>query len=109
MAKIEIPELSDVDLAYGTTKGLPSYAKLPDEFRRHDGTPWNKLVSAMFFSGVKGLQFSPQPGVDADKAFRHIRALLASWEPKHEHKEAGVAFLMSQYFKSATWKGGSAA
>lgn len=107
MAAIEIPELSDVDLAFGTTKGLPEYATVPDQFRRHKGTPWNELVSNMFFSGVKGLKFVPQPGVDPNRAYRHVRALLGSWEPKHEHKEAGVAYLMSQYFKSATWDGGS--
>jgi hypothetical protein len=54
------------------------------------------------------LKFVVREGVDAKAAWRHCAALLRSFEPKHEHKEAGVAYLMSQYFESATWEGGSA-
>ncbi|KAG1454112.1 hypothetical protein G6F57_015579 [Rhizopus arrhizus] len=107
MPDIHIPELSDVDMAFGTTQGLPAYDRIPVEFR-DSRTQWNNLVSKIFFTGVKGLQFTAHPGVDGNAAYKHVRALLASWEPKHEHKEAGVAYLMSQYFKSATWDGGSA-
>ena len=28
-----------------------------------------------------------------------IAAILASFEPKHEHKEAGAAYLLSQWFE----------
>lgn len=103
---MNIPEICDVSIVFGTTEGLPDYQSVPQEFKRHNGTPWNGLVSKIFFGGIKGLQFTPQEGIDASKAWRHIKALLVSFEPKHEHKEAGCAYLMSQYFKSAKWDGG---
>jgi hypothetical protein len=59
-----------------------------------------KSFSRWFFSGLpKGTVFVPHEGIDPAKAMRHLRAILGSFEPKHEHKEAGVAYLMSQWFK----------
>lgn len=103
MSDIAIPEITKLDVAFGTTQGLPAYASIPDEFKR-GRTKWNELFSAWFFSGLTGLRVAPSPGVDRDKAIAHIRALMASFEPSHEHKEAGVAFLMSQYFADADWQ-----
>lgn len=81
-------------------KLLPKYAELPDEFKRHDGTRWNKIVSTWIFNGLpKGTRFITHEGIDAQEAINHIRAILASWEPKHEHKESGAAYLMSRWFK----------
>jgi hypothetical protein len=108
VAEISIPEISGLDVAFGTTKGLPPYDSLPEEFRG-GRTPWNKMFGAMFFRGLPGLEVVPNEGVDKSAALAHIQALSNSWAPKHEHKEAGVAYLMSRYFKSAKWDGGSAA
>ncbi|WP_186191106.1 hypothetical protein [Burkholderia gladioli] len=100
---IEIPKMTNLDVAFGTVEGLPSYASIPDEFKRHGGTKWNELFSKWFFGGLNSLSVTPKPGVDKDAALAHVRALMASFEPKHEHKEAGVAFLMSRYFDDASW------
>jgi hypothetical protein len=73
---------------------LPDYGAVPDEFKsRHN--KWVKLVSRWFFSGLKGAQFKWKDGIDGDTALRHLKYCMGSWEPKHEHKEAGVAYLMS--------------
>lgn len=100
-----IKELNGPDVVFPTSvKGMmPDYKDIPEEFRR-DRTKWNQLVSAMFFQGLKKLELKPKPGVDKDKAYRHIRYILGSWEPKHEHKEAGAAFLFSEWFEDATWE-----
>lgn len=45
------------------------------------------------------LTFKPKPGVDQDKAIKAIKALLASWEPRHEHQIAGVVYLFSEWFE----------
>jgi hypothetical protein len=100
---IRIPEISQLDVGFGTTKGLPAYASIPDEFKRGK-TKWNKLFSDWFFSGLTSFSVAPADGVDKDKALKHIRALMASFEPSHEHKEAGVAYLMSKYFADAQWQ-----
>ena len=38
-------------------------------------------------------------GISLSLALRHLGACLSSWEPKHEHKTAGVAYLMSLWFE----------
>lgn len=79
---------------------LPPYAEIPDEFKRHNGTEWNKIMAKWFYSGLPaGTKFIPKAGIDHDVAMRHLKYCLGSWEPKHEHKEAGVAYLMSQWFE----------
>lgn len=101
---MKIPKISDLDVGFGTTVGLPAYASIPDEFKRRPGTKWNKLFSDWFFGGLKSLRLAPNEGIDKDAALRHIKALMGSFEPKHEHKEAGVAYLMSKYFADAEWE-----
>jgi hypothetical protein len=106
-AMFPIVDVDDVALAFGAsdmTAMLPPYTDIPTQFKRHDGTKWNRLAQDWFFSGVKGLQLKPRPGVDEKKALRHISAILRSFEPKHEHKEAGVAFLLDQWFTDGTWQ-----
>ncbi|MDE1179460.1 hypothetical protein [Paraburkholderia sp.] len=100
---MKTPNISDLDVAFGTVKGLPDYASIPEEFKRGN-TKWNKLFSAWFYGGLKSLKIAPHEGVDKAAALKHIKALMASWEPKHEHKEAGVAYLMSKYFADVEWE-----
>jgi hypothetical protein len=101
---VAVPEITDLDMAFGTTKGLPDYATIPDEFKRGPHNKWVKFVSEAFFSGAKNIEVTPIDGISPGAAFRHIKAMLASFEPRHEHKEAGAAFLMSQYFKDVSWE-----
>jgi hypothetical protein len=96
----------DVDgptAAFGPTRiddYLPRYAEVPDEFKRANtaGATWQNVASGWFFSGLHG-RLVAKPGIDRDAALRHIQACLTSWEPKHEHKEAGVAYLLSLWFE----------
>jgi len=48
----------------------------------------------------------PNDGIDQNKALRHIKAILGSFEPKHEHKEAAAAYLLSLWFKSVKYAKG---
>ena len=113
---IDIPELSDSDLMLGTTKGLPAYDEIPKEFRpavkinypgkkraKRGAEFWIDFFNDLFFHGIDNLELVPQENVDPEKAFQHIGALMRSWRPSHGHKEAGCAYLMSQYFKTAKW------
>lgn len=89
-----------LDLIFGgdMRKFLPPWETLPREFQQGD-TKWNRVASRWFFSGLpKGTIFSPKAGIDVQEALRHLAAILASFEPKQEHKEAGVAYLMSLWF-----------
>lgn len=100
---IEIPDVSGPESAFGTTRFLPDYKDVPEEFRNPNSqTKWNKLFSKWFYTGAKDVVFIPKEGVDMRRALHALGALMRSWEPKHEHKEAGVAYLMSQWFED--WK-----
>jgi hypothetical protein len=76
---------------------MPAYRDLPDEFR-NDRSPYNDLVSQWFFRGLNKSALTAKPGVDANKAFRHLGMILQDWTPSHEHKTAGAAYLMSLWF-----------
>lgn len=93
-------EVTDVDLTFGggMEKLLPPYEEIPEEFRSSK-TEWNRIVSQWFFGGLpQGTEFIPKEGIDSNKAIRHIKTILHSFQPKHEHKEAGCAFLLSKWF-----------
>lgn len=97
--------VSDLDVAFpATVKHLmPSMDSIPQEF--HNGsTKWNNLVSAWFFKGLTKLDMSPKDGIEKSDAMRHIKAIMGSFEPKHEHKEAACAYLLSKWFEDATWE-----
>lgn len=94
--------ISDVDMVFGGIDGLMvPYEEIPEDFRRGRGEarPWVELQQEWFFRGLpKGTDFIPREGIDAKIALRHIRAIQGSFAPKHEHKEACVAYLMSLWF-----------
>jgi hypothetical protein len=80
-------------------KLLPFYEDIPEEFRRDD-TPWNALVNEWFFRGLKGATFKAKDGIDRSKALAHVDACMRSFQPSHEHKTAGCAYLLSCWFES---------
>lgn len=71
---------------------LPEAEQIPSEFWDRSNK-YNRLASRLFFGQVDGLVFD-KPGVDNHVAGTHIMTCLGSYEPKHEHKEAGVAYLL---------------
>lgn len=97
-------EVSNLDMAFGVgvDKLMPPYKEIPDEFK-HGHTKWNDLVCDWFYCGVSELNVIPKQGIDQKKALRHMRAIIGSFEPKHEHKEAACAYLMSLWFDDAKW------
>jgi len=73
-------------------------SSIPDEFRRRN-TPWHRIVSTWFFSGLPAdTDFFPKPAIDAKDAIAHVAAILRSFEPSHEDKEAICAYLLSLWF-----------
>jgi hypothetical protein len=42
--------------------------------------------------------------VDTTKALRAVAACIGDWGPSHEHKEAGVAYLLSEWFEDVTYQ-----
>ncbi len=91
--------VDDILLAFlaGISGLMPTMEEIPAEFQNHGGTVWNKWQSQWFF---KGLHKRPEPkdGIDQELAMRHLATIQGSFEPKHEHKEAAVAYLASLWF-----------
>jgi hypothetical protein len=88
-----------LDVVFGGTisKLLPPMSAIPAEFKRHNGTEWNRWQADWFYSGLHRYP-KPKPGIEVREAMRHLAAVQGSFEPKHEHKEAGVAYLASLWF-----------
>jgi hypothetical protein len=94
----EIFEVTDADCAFPTARNIPPKEEIPREFW-NGHTIWNECFNDWFYSGIRAEQLIPKEGVDKNKAIRAIKSIIGSWEPKHEHKEAAVAYLLSEWFE----------
>lgn len=95
-----ISEIDNLTLAIAASVEhlMPKYSDIPDEFKR-TSNKWNLFFNQWFFRGINNFSLTPKKGVNAKKALRHISAIMHSFEPKHEHKEAAVAFLLNEWFQ----------
>jgi len=94
--------VTGLDVAFGPKdikEYLPEYEKVPEKFKEGQ-TPQNKLFSKWFFAGLpNGDMLVAKPGISKREALAHIKVGMSSFEPKHEHKEAGCAYLLSEWFE----------
>lgn len=83
------------------TDMMPPYADIPDEFKELNRRNfWQKLQSKWFSAGLGQSQLlKAKEGIDRQDAIAHLEYIQGSWEPKHEHKSAGVAYLFSLWFE----------
>lgn len=96
-------KVDDIQIAFpaGVVRDLmPAMADIPEEFKDFPGgNYWTKLASRWFYKGLEGVQLRAKEGIDLRDALRHLKAIQGSWEPKHEHKEAAVGYLMSLWLE----------
>jgi len=106
-AKIVPVAVSDFGVVLGGNISdlLPDWDDIPERFKAMNDR-WARVVTDWFFRGLKDAKWTPKPGVDEVAALRHVKAVMASWEPKHEHKEAGCAYLLSEFFEDVTYTPG---
>ena len=87
-------DVTQLDVAFGRIKGLMPAIDLNERPRG-----WGaELFSRLFFNGGK-FELEAKPGIDRSAALKHIRAIMGSFEPKHEHKEAACAYLFELWFE----------
>lgn len=95
--------VDDVTLAFpacviGTL--LPPVEDIPSAFLDGTAQPWCGHADRLFASG--GVRVTQCQNIDDPVAVeRQINACLRSYEPKHEHKIAGVAYLLSLFYRDA--------
>lgn len=96
--------VDDVTLAFPAPvigKLLPPVEDIPKEF--FEQNKWTRLVDMMFAGTVPTTaRYAERPEINYTPdlyktASRQWTACLRSFEPKHEHKIAGVAYLLSLF------------
>jgi hypothetical protein len=100
----QVKDVTDLDLAFPVTIKhlMPAWNEIPDEFKGRNNK-WCRVFSRWFYRGARDAKFTPKEGVDVQKALRHVAACMGSFEPSHEHKEAGVAYLLNEFFDDITF------
>ena len=78
---------------------LPTRDEIPKEFFEHED-PWRNIAADWFFEGgtLNSLGLTIKPGVDKQAAVSTLQTLLESRAFEHNHKMAGVGYLISQWF-----------
>ena len=97
MIKIELKEVTDLDVQLGNAEGMPPYQDL---YKTYDVTHPTVLFAESIFYGMTSLrEVKEKEGVDRRLAVRHLAAWMKDWGPKQEHKMAACAALLEQYFE----------
>lgn len=97
--------VTDLDIAFGRISALmPDRETLDEQWGKRDRSWGSKLFSCLFYTGGQ-FNLTPKPGIDRSVALRHIRAIMGSFEPKHEHKEAACAYLFELWFEQPATDG----
>jgi hypothetical protein len=90
----QVASVTDLEVAFGTARLLPSKADIPKEF--WDGNIYTKLASAIFYNrALPAGSVMFHDGYAKDDVVKAVRAHLSSFEPDHDHKIAGVGYMMS--------------
>lgn len=92
-----IDTVTKVEQVYGTTRLLPPWDDIPKEF--WDGNIYTRIGEAMFYGEkIPNGEVSFNEGFKQDPhgLTRCIMAHLVSFDPKHEHKIAGVGYMISK-------------
>lgn len=101
---LAIPEVDAVDAVFGGSKAIEIMPKMKDIPRDYPSRKkWEKVMSDWFFQGLKDAKWTPKAGVDTKKALMAIKTVMGSYAPKHEHKSAAVAYMLSEWFEDVTY------
>ena len=118
MSKWDKPKkLSNMDVGFGPDRNaggidsvLPKWSEIPEEFKALGGSgsggarKYVKMCDDMFFKSLEVTKCVMKDGIERKDAQRHVRCILHSFEPQHEHKIAGAAYLMSKWFEVFEYK-----
>ena len=86
------------DIAFGgkCDEILPPMTEIPAEFLR-DPNVWRDWQNEWFCFGLKRYPVTKE-GIELNLAMDNLHCVQRSFAPKHEHKQAGVAYLASLWF-----------
>lgn len=91
----ELASISDAEMAFSTERLLPVWEDIPVDFRQ--GNLYTKLAEAIFYGWeLPACEIEMKEGFEPQSLNRAVRAHLQSFGPKHEHKIAGVGYMIAQ-------------
>lgn len=93
----DLASITDPEKAFGTMRLLPVWTAIPEEFKR--GNLYTKLAESIFYGTALPdgeIEFLPGFELSAGDLNTCVRVHLQSFGPKHEHKIAGVGYMISK-------------
>ena len=78
---------------------LPPLDLIPEAYRSGRAGHVSTYARSMALGRIdESLALIKRPGVDPELAWTHLCTIASSFEPKHEHKEAALAWLLSMWY-----------
>jgi len=93
LSTYKFPEVSKIDLAFST---FNTPKELVEEAEKRTLTKGRKKFNELFFSGGEIQLKEDVKGTWKENAFMYARALMSSFAPKHENKEAVCAMIFEE-------------
>lgn len=92
----DVASITDPECAFGTTRLLPAVEDIPAEFKSQRGNVYTKIADSIFMgTDMPQGEIEMKEGFDPQAVNRCVRAHICSWSPKHQHKIAGVGYMIS--------------
>ena len=76
---------------------MPKYDDIPEEFKDWNNK-WAKWQAKWMFKGLVNFPEAKE-GINTKAALRHLYLIQSSFDTKHEHKVASVAYLASLWLE----------
>jgi hypothetical protein len=96
LSKYEFPKITQLDLAFSTTKTDPV---LLDEAIKRNPKKGIEKFNELFYSGGKIELQKDVQGTWKENAYLYAISLMSSWDPKHEDKTIVCAMLFEETLK----------
>lgn len=98
-----LPQISDIDRAFGTTKGMPEFEPAMEAYRDDQGG-YGRFAENLMFKGLDAMYCiaaeGPEPEVlspwDHQRLYDWLSASLESRQLKHEHKIGGIGLRLRE-------------
>ena len=97
ITQADIDSITAPEAAFGTTRLLPPEGEIPKEFWKTN--IYTRITYALFVgdpSPPGEITFNPGFREDGPAMMKCLMAHLNSFEPSHEHKIAGIAYMISK-------------
>jgi len=98
MSKIDFPEIDEASLVFG---GYPQewFKKTLEQSKVDGQDKFVRIASSLFFNGGHVETDNDLPEDYVRRGLRMLKCVLASFAPKHEHKEAVAGYILQAIWK----------